>query len=344
MATNCLDRLPEYSMGPELPKTITLVVGSISSGISDATLKELLIAYGPIKSFTRGITPACNPRAFAITEFEEPDAVLHALRLLHNVEPPALEAGCSNKHLLIKVDEKTCTLLDAYEVRRTLKTSATLIVRRAVDVNAWAVGVQSKLLSGIFPTSPNLDGNDPHGGWDTDVIMYSTKWCIGKVLRRHGQASRALRLEVKYTLHFESRSLLPTSKSFGAVSRDYAITDESIKYLESMNQWTVVDHLNWWPNDFNAEAIRTGAFEQKIRGTCGVPERCVLVLQNLKENVKGKIEQIICPRRTATENKSSTDGIPQFHCIVAWEVWRHSIAKCGVPIRDPSTPFETRGP
>ncbi|KAJ7909566.1 hypothetical protein B0H13DRAFT_2330271 [Mycena leptocephala] len=97
---------------------------SISSGISDATLKELLMACGPINSFTRGITPACNPRAFAITEFEEPDAVLHALRLLHNVELPALEDGYSNKHLLIKVDEKTCTLLDAYEVRRTLKPSA----------------------------------------------------------------------------------------------------------------------------------------------------------------------------------------------------------------------------
>ncbi|KAJ7923671.1 hypothetical protein B0H13DRAFT_2316207 [Mycena leptocephala] len=104
-------------MGPELPKTINLVVGSISSGISDATLKELLITYGPIKSFTRDITPTCNPRAFAITEFEEPDAVLH-------VELPALEDGCSNKHLLIKVGEKTCTLLDVYEVRRTLKPSA----------------------------------------------------------------------------------------------------------------------------------------------------------------------------------------------------------------------------
>ena len=44
------------------------------------------MACGPINSFTRGITPACDPRAFAITEFEEPDAVLHTLRLLHNVE------------------------------------------------------------------------------------------------------------------------------------------------------------------------------------------------------------------------------------------------------------------
>ena len=110
MATNCLDRLPEFSMGPEMPKTITLVVGSISSGISDATLKELLMACGPIKSFTRGITPSCSPRAFASTEFEEPDAVLHTLRLLHNVELPALEDGCSNKHLLVRFSILVCRI------------------------------------------------------------------------------------------------------------------------------------------------------------------------------------------------------------------------------------------
>jgi RNA recognition motif-containing protein len=107
--------LPSYGQGPSISalayqqqaqvqpqKQTTLFVGSISGGITDATLNHLLTACGPIKSFKRLITPANKPQGFGFAEFEEPDGALRALALLNNVELPALEDGCANKKLLVR--------------------------------------------------------------------------------------------------------------------------------------------------------------------------------------------------------------------------------------------------
>jgi hypothetical protein len=109
--------LPSYGQGPSISalafqqqqaqvqpqKQTTLFVGSISGGITDATLNALLTACGPIKSFKRLITPANKPQGFGFAEFEEPDGALRALALLNNVELPALEDGCANKNLLVSI-------------------------------------------------------------------------------------------------------------------------------------------------------------------------------------------------------------------------------------------------
>ncbi|KAF8895252.1 hypothetical protein BD779DRAFT_1735992 [Infundibulicybe gibba] len=105
---------------PQAQKQTTLFVGSISGGITDAFLNQLLTACGPIKSFKRLITPANKPQGFGFAEFEEPDGALRALALLNNVELPALEDGCANKKLLVKADEKTRAFLDAYQAQRML--------------------------------------------------------------------------------------------------------------------------------------------------------------------------------------------------------------------------------
>ncbi|KAJ7859476.1 hypothetical protein B0H14DRAFT_3084936 [Mycena olivaceomarginata] len=138
--------LPSYGQGPSISalayqqqaqvqpqKQTTLFVGSISGGITDATLNHLLTACGPIKSFKRLITPANKPQGFGFAEFEEPDGALRALALLNNVELPALEDGCANKKLLIKADEKTRAFLDAYASTRPLDPGAAQTSKAAID-------------------------------------------------------------------------------------------------------------------------------------------------------------------------------------------------------------------
>ncbi|KAF8635853.1 hypothetical protein AX15_000045 [Amanita polypyramis BW_CC] len=103
---------------PQVQKQTTLFVGSISGGITDAFLNQLLSSCGVVKSFKRLITPANKPQGFGFAEFEEPDGALRAMTLLNGVELPALEDGCANKKLLVKADEKTRLFLDAYKAHR----------------------------------------------------------------------------------------------------------------------------------------------------------------------------------------------------------------------------------
>jgi RNA-binding protein 25 len=49
------------------------------------------------------ITPANKPQGFGFAEFEDPDGALRAMALLNNVELPALEDGCVNKKLLVRL-------------------------------------------------------------------------------------------------------------------------------------------------------------------------------------------------------------------------------------------------
>ncbi|KAJ7761189.1 hypothetical protein DFH07DRAFT_918376 [Mycena maculata] len=138
--------LPSYGQGPSMSalayqqqaqiqpqKQTTLFVGSISGGITDATLNALLTACGPIKSFKRLITPANKPQGFGFAEFEEPDGALRALALLNNIELPALEDGCANKKLLIKADEKTRAFLDAYASTRPLDPTSAQAAKASID-------------------------------------------------------------------------------------------------------------------------------------------------------------------------------------------------------------------
>ncbi|KAI0783447.1 hypothetical protein C8Q75DRAFT_433671 [Abortiporus biennis] len=108
---------------PPTPKATTLFIGSISGGISDAFLNQILSACGPISSFKRLITPANKPQGFGFAEFQDPDGAMRAIQLLNGVELPALEDGCVNKKLLVKADEKTKMFMDAYQAQK-MKTDA----------------------------------------------------------------------------------------------------------------------------------------------------------------------------------------------------------------------------
>ncbi|THH21417.1 hypothetical protein EW146_g166 [Bondarzewia mesenterica] len=128
---------------PQAHKEVTLFIGSISGGITDAFLNQLLSACGPVKSFKRLITPANKPQGFGFAEFEDPDGALRAMALLNNVELPALEDGCMSKKLLVKADEKTKMFLDAYSTQRmqtdvdevTMQKSKATVGQYLADIN-----------------------------------------------------------------------------------------------------------------------------------------------------------------------------------------------------------------
>lgn len=103
---------------PPVQKQIQLFVGSISAGVSDEFMTQLLSACGPLRSFKRLITPANKPQGFGFAEFEDPESALVAIKLLNGVELPALEESCANKKLLIKADEKTKLTLDIFASQR----------------------------------------------------------------------------------------------------------------------------------------------------------------------------------------------------------------------------------
>ncbi|GBE85142.1 hypothetical protein BKA93DRAFT_818719 [Sparassis latifolia] len=105
---------------PPQPKATQLFIGSISGGITDGFLNQLLGACGSVSSFKRLITPANKPQGFGFAEFQDPDAALRAMALLNGVELPALEDGCVNKKLLVKADEKTKMFLDAYQAQKMM--------------------------------------------------------------------------------------------------------------------------------------------------------------------------------------------------------------------------------
>ncbi|KAI0629778.1 hypothetical protein C8Q77DRAFT_1064858 [Trametes polyzona] len=116
---------------PPQPKAVTLFIGSISGGITDGFLNEILNACGQINSFKRLITPANKPQGFGFAEFQDPDGALRAMALLNGVELPALEDGCVNKKLLVKADERTKTFLDAYQAQKMRTDADDELLRQA---------------------------------------------------------------------------------------------------------------------------------------------------------------------------------------------------------------------
>ncbi|KAF9781792.1 hypothetical protein BJ322DRAFT_1144605 [Thelephora terrestris] len=116
-------QMMHHQQFPPPSKVVPVFIGSISGGISDAFLNDLLSSCGATQPLKRLITPAGKPQGFGFCDFQDPDGALRALELLNGVELPALEDGCVNKKLLVKVDEKSKAFLDAYQAQK-MKTDA----------------------------------------------------------------------------------------------------------------------------------------------------------------------------------------------------------------------------
>merc|ERR1712166_923167 len=92
----------------------TVYVGKIPQGLPDTFLKELLEKCGVVSSWERVTDPTTGqPKSFGFCKFADADGVLRALRLLN-----ALDVDSSQ--LLLKVDQKTQSYLDAYEAEKNM--------------------------------------------------------------------------------------------------------------------------------------------------------------------------------------------------------------------------------
>lgn len=76
-----------YTNSPTGPSSqqLTLFVGSISPGITDAFLQALFAACGPLRSFKRLLTPIGKPQGFGFAEFDQPEAMVRAIELLNGL-------------------------------------------------------------------------------------------------------------------------------------------------------------------------------------------------------------------------------------------------------------------
>ncbi|TKY84788.1 hypothetical protein EX895_005868 [Sporisorium graminicola] len=98
--------------GPEV--ATTLFVGSISPGIPDSWLTQLLEACGNLRSLKRA------SKSFGFAEYADPDSVLRAIEVLQGRELPSMgsEASAPPKKLLVKADERTKRFLEKYQQNR----------------------------------------------------------------------------------------------------------------------------------------------------------------------------------------------------------------------------------
>ncbi|SAM82750.1 related to SNU71-component of U1 snRNP required for mRNA splicing via spliceosome [Ustilago bromivora] len=100
------------SVGAQM--ALTVFVGSISPGISDAWLTKLFEACGNLGSLRRA------SKAFGFAEYADPDSVLRAIQVLHGRELPSMgaEASAAPNRLLVRADERTKRFLDQYQQTR----------------------------------------------------------------------------------------------------------------------------------------------------------------------------------------------------------------------------------
>ncbi|PWN92206.1 hypothetical protein FA10DRAFT_259438 [Acaromyces ingoldii] len=108
---------PMPSSAGGVPAHTTLFIGTISAGVSDMWLHQLLQACGQLRSLKR------VNASFGFAEFVDPESVLRALAVLTGQElPPQGAANVDNpaakKKLTVRADEKTRQFLDKYEQER----------------------------------------------------------------------------------------------------------------------------------------------------------------------------------------------------------------------------------
>lgn len=118
--------LPKFPMVPDLSKAAgaylllekpqTLVyVGKIASTVDDDFLRSILELCGPIKSWKRAQEPTTGtPKGFGFCEFELPEGVLRALRLLNGF-------SLEGQELLITVNHTTREYLERFVQKKKEK-------------------------------------------------------------------------------------------------------------------------------------------------------------------------------------------------------------------------------
>ncbi|KAL7675996.1 hypothetical protein ACOME3_002255 [Neoechinorhynchus agilis] len=107
---------PTLPPPPPIPAT-TVFIGNIYERASDLMIKTMLQKCGRVINWKRVQGASGKLQAFGFCEYEDPESTLRCIRLLNGFL-------IGDQKLLVKVDQKTTTLLNEYR-RARLKTDGT---------------------------------------------------------------------------------------------------------------------------------------------------------------------------------------------------------------------------
>ncbi|WFD38848.1 uncharacterized protein MJAP1_001812 [Malassezia japonica] len=196
--------------GPEAASTV--FVGSISPGVPDRWLHQLLEACGGFRNLKR------VSKAFGFADFQSAPDVLRVRSVLNGVELPSMgaEYGAPPKKLVVKADEKTNIFLGEFEktlVQTDVDRQKEREARRRVD---HLVGVMRKRASdkGEVDVSvyeipahlKDLPQEELHGPKREHVLSEIEKFRLSAVARDAAERKRVLELERRRALLAQERT------------------------------------------------------------------------------------------------------------------------------------------
>ena len=126
--------------GP-IAKSTTLYVGKIAPTIPEDVIRSLLEACGTVKSWKPVLNEDGSPKGFGFCEYQSPEAVTRALRLLNNLKVDGQE-------LLLKCTSATERYIQQHQVRPWCLKSAQLPVHMAARISTLGMRPMSCSLLG----------------------------------------------------------------------------------------------------------------------------------------------------------------------------------------------------
>lgn len=132
--------------GP-IAKSTTLYVGKIAPTIPEDVIRSLLEACGTVKSWKPVLNEDGSPKGFGFCEYQSPEAVTRALRLLNNLKVDGQE-------LLLKCTSATERYIQQHQVRLWCVSSRQFVLLPAAEsLNA---GQTADVLLIVGPTDARV--------------------------------------------------------------------------------------------------------------------------------------------------------------------------------------------
>ncbi|KAI9025776.1 hypothetical protein CLU79DRAFT_833589 [Phycomyces nitens] len=144
----------------ESGKLTTLFVGAIAAGVNDVWIERFLKACGSLRHWKRVMDQAGKPKGFGFAEYEDPDSVLRALRVLggegqEGVTLTAMDGTDTKKKLI--ANDNVRNHLEQYQKTRTKTEADTEADQKALETIQELV---QALQDGRDPDAPAREQTD----------------------------------------------------------------------------------------------------------------------------------------------------------------------------------------